>query len=191
MKIAVIDSTIRKDSRTRKVLNNVISNFNDVEFLNINLSDYEMELTNAHNFDKKNTEQLYFDLSKSIAECDGLIIAAPFWDMSYPALLKAFLEKITILDVMFKNGEDKCIGISKNKFLLYITTRGMNIKSGSKLDGATPSLKALCYLWGIPKFICAGEGNFDYVSEEEINNKVRHLSRKCIKILKGEINGKN
>ena len=184
MKIAVIDSTIREESRTRKILNNVLKSFDESLFKVYNINDYDLEVTNSHNFDKKNSEEQFFKIAKEIASYDGLVIAAPFWDMTYPAELKVFIEKLSIFEVMFIDDGKTCIGISKNKFMLFLTTRGMNIETYSELDGASFSLKALCKLWGIPRFECVGAHNMDYLSEDEVNKKINETSKKAIATLK-------
>lgn len=189
MVIAVIDSTIREESRTRFILNGVLDSFKDIEFKYFDLNKYDISLTNSANFLKKNDDPFFLRVSQEIANADAVIIAAPFWDMSYPALLKAFFEKISIFDVMFVDGKDKCIGISKNKFMYYITTRGMNIETDSDLDGATKSLRSLCALWGIPKLVCLAANNLDYLSQKEINEKIQNTINIGIEELRNLING--
>ena len=191
MVIAVIDSTIREESRTRLILNGVLDHFKNIEFKYFNLNSFEIPLTNSKNFLEKNNDEFFFNVAKEIAQADAMIVAAPFWDMTYPALLKAFFEKISILDVMFADGPDSCIGISHNKFMFYITTRGMNIKTDSPLDGATKSLRALCALWGIPKLVTLAANNMDYLSAEEIDQKIQKTIARGVIQLRRLINGKD
>ena len=40
-----------------------------------------------------------FDLAKQFAEADEVIIAAPFWDLSFPAALKQYFEQINVLGI--------------------------------------------------------------------------------------------
>ena len=189
MTIAVIDSTIRKESRTREIMNNVLNHFkDDIDFKIYNINEYELIPTNMSNFDQKGSEEFFFELSKEIASMDGMIIAAPFWDMTYPALLKVFLEKLSIPNVMFLDGTKEVVGLSNNKFMLFLTTRGLNIETYSKYDGASPSLKALCELWGIKHFACVGAHNMDYSSPSEIEEKIESTSKEAIAVLNELIN---
>ena len=181
-KIAVIDSTIRKESRTRIILNNVLKR-NDVEFFVINLNNLDLFPTNMSNFDVKDTDEKFLNIARELAACDGVIVAAPFWDMTYPALLKNFIEKMSVFNIMFIDDGVTCVGISKLKFMLFITTRGMNIKDYSKFDGASFSLKSLCLLWGIPNFACVSAYNLDYLNEEEIKHKLKLASNRGTKKL--------
>ena len=181
-RIAVIDSTIREESRTRVIMENVLKR-KDVEFSIHNLNKYPLFPTNSENFKVKDTDEFFLTIARDIASCDGLIVVAPFWDMTYPALLKTFFEKISVFNIMFIDDGKTCVGISKNIFMLYITTRGMNIEDLSEMDGASLSLKSLCYLWGIPKFECVSAYNLDYSSEEQIKNKLQEASDKADKVL--------
>ena len=191
MVIAIIDSTIREKSRTRDILEGIIGAFNNVEFKYYNLNSFDIDVTNARSFPKKSMNVFFYNVAKEIANADGIIVAAPFWDMTYPALLKAFIEKISILDVMFADGPTECIGLSKNHFMLYITTRGMNIKTNSPLDGGSKSLKCLCKLWGIPSFTCVSAYNLDYLLDDEIKRKIQKAINVGIKKLRYYINGKD
>lgn len=110
--------------------------------------------------------------AESIREADRIVIAAPFWDMSFPAALKNFFELCSIFDVTFKSDDKTCYGNCRAEKLLYITTRGMNISTGDELEQATPYLKALSWLWGIGPLEVISAQNMDYVSEEEIEIRI-------------------
>ena len=188
--IILINANIRKeDSRTLKLTNLVLDNFKDkVEIEEINLS--ELDLKPHTNFDNPylKIEDRFFDYSRKLANSDGIIISTPFWDMSFPSLLKVFLEKLSISDIMFKDDGTTCVGIAKCPFMFYLTTRGMNIEDGSKLDQASPYLEALCELWGIKDFDFIGVSNCDYLSSEEVDRKIVKASKEGINKLKALIN---
>lgn len=157
--IVYLNCCIRKEeSRTLKIATPIVEkikekhnvteiNLSDMQLILYNNKEYTNKVNGVHNIN-------YYDYSKMIANCDGLIISAPFWDMSFPAQLKAFLEGISLFDVMFVSDDVKCNGIAKCPFMALITTRGMNISTGDDLEQATPYLKALCWLWGIKDFYC-------------------------------------
>ena len=105
---------------------------------------------------------LYHSISYS-GDADRIVIAAPFWDMSYPSALKNFLELCSIFNVTFKSDDTTCYGNCKAEKLLYITTRGMDISTGDPLEQATPYLKALSWLWGIGPMDVIATQNMDYV----------------------------
>lgn len=184
-KIYYINSLIRKDeSRTRKLANKILDGIKDeVELIEINLSDLDINPYNEKTYEvkvQKGVDDYYYNLSKDIANSDGLIIASPFWDMSFPSLLKTFLEKISLFDVMFISNEKECVGIAKCPFMFYIVTRGMKIEEGDFREQGTPYLKALCWLWGIKNFDYVACNNFDYISEKEVENEIEKKAKEGI-----------
>lgn len=188
-KIIYVNAIIRKDeSRTKRLIDNILNGVKDeAELIEINLNDLDLTPYNEISYDDKvqnGTPDLFFNYSKLIAESDGLVIASPFWDMSFPSLLKSFLEKISLFDVMFISDDKKCIGIAKCPFMYYVTTRGMDIHDGDELEQGTPYLKALCWLWGIKKFDVTSCSNFDYIGEDAINKEIDRKSVEGIKKLK-------
>ena len=93
-----------------------------------------------------------FEPARQFAAADKLVIAAPFWDMSFPAILKIYLERISVTDLTFGYSEEGAmVGLCRASKLLYITTRGGNY-AGTPMETATPVLKALCTMYGIPEF---------------------------------------
>lgn len=177
-KIVYINCCIRgNDSRTLKIAQPIIQDVRKyAEVVEINLAELDLKPYNKALYSEKANgyiEQRYIEYSKLVADSDGLIITAPFWDMSFPSQLKTFLEGISLFDVMFISDNKQCIGIAKCPFMLLITTRGMNIPQGHDLEQSTPYLKALCWLWGIKDFQCVDAYNFDYLSEDKIANAIK------------------
>ena len=62
--------------------------------------------------------------AKQFASADEIVIAAPFWDLSFPALLKIYLEQITVAGITFQYANGRPVGLCKAKKLTYITTSG-------------------------------------------------------------------
>lgn len=66
-----------------------------------------------------------FDLARQFAAADTIVIAAPFWDLSFPAMLKQYFEQINALGITFKYTEEGYpVGLCKAKKLYYVTTAG-------------------------------------------------------------------
>ena len=64
-----------------------------------------------------------FDYARQFA-ADGVIIAAPYWDLSFPAVLKAYIEMVCVCGITFKYTPTGSMGLSNAKKLAYITTSG-------------------------------------------------------------------
>ena len=66
-----------------------------------------------------------FLLARQFREADELLIAAPFWDLSFPSLLKVYLEQVTVNGLTFGYDEQGCChGFCRAKKLLYFSTCG-------------------------------------------------------------------
>ena len=107
---------------------------------------------------------------------DRLVIAAPFWDMSFPAVLKAFFENMSLYNVTFTDDGRTCTGLCKCRKVLYITTRGMDIPTGDSRDQGSSYLKALSSLWGLGEVITVAAWNLDYMPVEKVAEKVRETA---------------
>ena len=59
------------------------------------------------------------------SKADTVVIAAPYWDLMFPALLKAYLEAITVSGLTFRYSEQGFpVSQCKAKRLIYVTTAG-------------------------------------------------------------------
>lgn len=53
------------------------------------------------------------------------MIAAPFWDLSFPAILKTYIENIYVTGIVSRYSKDgKPEGLCKAKTIYYVTTAG-------------------------------------------------------------------
>lgn len=111
--------------------------------------------------------------ARRIASADTIVIAAPFWDMGIPAVLKCFLEQVSLFGITFDDNGKTCVGLCKGAPVLFVTTRGMDIRTGSVREQASPYLKALASLWGLGKVTTIAATNLDYSSPEEIEAKIQ------------------
>ena len=111
-------------------------------------------------------------LARRLAAADRIVIAAPFWDMSFPAILKVFIENMSLYNITFKDSGTHFEGLCRSEKVLYITTRGMDVHTGDPLEAATPYLKALSALWGWGEVITVAAENLDYSTPEEIDAKI-------------------
>lgn len=54
-------------------------------------------------------------LARKLAAADRLVVAAPFWDMSFPAVLKTFFENMSLFGVTFTDNGETCVGLCQCK----------------------------------------------------------------------------
>ena len=66
-----------------------------------------------------------FRFAKQFKEADEIVIAAPYWDLSFPAILKCYLEAVCVNGLTFRYNEQGIPeGLCKAKRLIYVTTAG-------------------------------------------------------------------
>jgi len=165
--LVVIDACVRQsDSRTLRIAEPIIEALSK----RYNLTRYdlpEMDIVplNPGLFEERG-------LGEIPGWAKGILIAAPFWDMSFPAVLKCFFEQVSLFDITFTDNGKTCVGLCKAPKVLYITTRGMDIPTGSFLDQGSPYLRALGVLWNLGEMTVLDVHNTDYMSEEELNLQI-------------------
>lgn len=88
-----------------------------------------------------------FDYANAVANADMLVIAAPYWNMSFPAALKIFLEMTSVEGITFTYAEDGTpIGLTNAHDMYYVTTSGGYI---GDCNFGFEYVNALCRLYGV------------------------------------------
>ncbi|MBQ1929042.1 MAG: NAD(P)H-dependent oxidoreductase [Bacteroidales bacterium] len=186
--LVVINACMREESRTQKILDGLLGvlgkkyNIEIIDLSTLNMSWIgEKDLKDR---DNGYVPEKFVSMSKKVANADRLVIAAPFWDMSFPSVLKVFFENISLFNITFTSTQTECVGLCKAKKVLYITTRGMNIKTGDPLEQATPYIKALSKLWGLGELYVLSAENLDYSSDKEIESRVEAAIAQGVELCK-------
>ncbi|MGM9767237.1 MAG: NAD(P)H-dependent oxidoreductase [Candidatus Cryptobacteroides sp.] len=179
-KLIIIDSCMREESRTRVILDaakEVLSARYHIETIDVNalgLPSVTPEVLKERTTGRVREDTV--DIAREIASADRIVVAAPFWDMSFPAVLKAFFENMSLYNVTFTDDGTTCTGLCKCRKVLYITTRGMDIPTGEYRDQGTSYLKALSSLWGLGEVVTVAAWNLDYMPAEKVAEKVRETA---------------
>lgn len=176
-KLMVIDACMRDEaSRTRRILAPLVAELEkryEIETVRLDDEDYSsvgrrVLAERSRGYVPEETVAL----ARRLAAADRIVIAAPFWDMSFPAILKVFIENMSLYNITFKDSGTHFEGLCRSEKVLYITTRGMDVHTGDPLEAATPYLKALSALWGWGEVITVAAENLDYSTPEEIDAKI-------------------
>ena len=93
-----------------------------------------------------------FRYAHRFQKAERIVIAAPFWDLSFPALLKVYIENLCVQGITFDcNEANGCFGVCKAEKMLFLTTRG-GAMEGSAMDNGTKYLGDMAKFFGIPSF---------------------------------------
>ena len=129
--ILFVNGCVREHSRTlklaRAVLNAIQGEMEEVclypngpEGLNANTLSLRDRL-----LDEKNYEHPMFQYARQFAAADTIVIAAPYWDLAFPAKVRAYLEETSVTGITFRYGEHGAPqGLCRAKKLIYVTTAG-------------------------------------------------------------------
>ena len=129
--ILYVNACVRKESRTRSLAEILLSRL-DRPFEEIRLEDLSFPAVTEAYLNRRDQliseedfENPFFDLARQFSEADEIVIAAPYWDFSFPAMLKQYLEQITVVGITFRYSEDGIpVGLCRAKRLFYVTTAG-------------------------------------------------------------------
>lgn len=147
-KVLYIKSNMKPEgqSRTDKVADSFVEEYKklhpedevvtlDLYKENINFLQYE-DLGSV--FGPKTEESKNHPVLKyayQFAEADRYIVAAPMWNLSIPAILKAYIDYVSITGIAFKYTENGPVGLLNNgKKALFVSARGGNYSSGPAAD---------------------------------------------------------
>ena len=129
--ILYVDACVRENSRTRRLADFLLNTINEPYTVQ-RLSECTFPTADEEFIGKRDrliqeghfTDPV-FRYAKQFAEADEIIIAAPFWDLSFPAVLKAYLEQINVVGITFQyTPEGIPEGLCHAERLYYVTTAG-------------------------------------------------------------------
>ena len=129
--VLYINACVRKESRTRKLAEKLLMKLarprEEIRLENITFPTVNEEYLRMR--DRLIAEGEFrnpmFDLARQFAEAETIVIAAPYWDLSFPAMLKQYLELINVIGITFRYTEDGMpAGLCRADRLFYVTTAG-------------------------------------------------------------------
>ena len=99
-----------------------------------------------------------FAPARDFIRARNILVAAPYWDLSFPAAFKVYVECIFIRELTFRYQNDEPIGLCAARRVLYLTTAGDKI-GGQNLGAAY--VEATFRMLGIPGFDCVCADGLD------------------------------
>lgn len=184
LKVLAVDCCIRgSESRTKKLLDaylNALPESCNIDYLRLDqeqlsplTGDYFLERQQL--LDSEDLSHYRFRYAHQFAEADSIVIAAPFWDLSFPALLKLYIEQISVDGITFRSAHGGLTGLCRADSLVFLTTRG-GYYEGSPQEMGSRYLEALSQFFGIDNYFCISADGLDMSStdvEEVMSNAVQ------------------
>lgn len=165
-KILFINACPRPQSRTLLLAQEILPRLNGSieeldlyreDLLPLDLKQLERRnlLISANNFDDP-----MFRYARQFADADQIVIAAPYWDLAFPSIVRIYFEHITVTGLTFAySPEGIPFGLCRVRRLAYITTAGGPV---GDLNLGYDYVKAICSkFYGIPETVCIKAENLD------------------------------
>ena len=173
MKLLLVDCCISQrgeGSRTKKMADAFLTAFRekhpeaDVETVTpetlLALKPFDVEMMNGRDAlaSVGAWDAPVFGLARQFRAADAVVVAAPFWDMSFPAALRTYIEYISANGLTYHYDETGCHGDCKAERLVYLTSGGDFEREDSV---GVVYWRQLAAMFGIPRFDYVFAGGLD------------------------------
>lgn len=183
-KVLFINACVRPESRTCRLAREVLKRLPG-ESEELRLYEEPIEPLDQETLEKR-TELVargdyrdsLFRYAKQFAQAADIVVAAPYWDLSFPSILKVYLEQICVTGLTFQyTPEGIPEGLCRARRIIYVTTAGGPIYQNLGYD----YVKALAEgFFGIPEILCYRAENLDVIGADvegilqEVMRKIRN-----------------
>lgn len=180
-----INACVRAGSRTKRLADALLSKINE-PYEELRLAELDFAVTDERFLAKRDRliaagafDDPTFSLANQFAAADRIVIAAPYWDLSFPAALKQYFEQINVLGVTFvytPEGFPK--GLCRAKTLYYVTTAGGSFVPEAYGFGYVRALAQSFY--GIPEVKLIQAAGLDLVGadpEQLLQESIAQIDR--------------
>lgn len=169
--ILFIHACPRPDSRTEELAQHVLSRLDgavtEVRLFDeqIPALDWEGVLARDASVRSGDLDAPILRYARQFAQADTVVVAAPYWDLLFPTVVRAYFEAVTVTGVTFRyTPEGIPESLCRAKRLIYVTTAGGPI---GPYNFGFDYLKALAQLYyGIPEVQCFTAENLDIIGAD-------------------------
>lgn len=129
--ILFINSCVRPNSRTKTLADTVLQELGG-QVTEINLEKENIQPLNSQTLKLRdellavqNYDHPMLSYARAFKEADTIVVAAPYWDLLFPASVRAYFEHVTVSGVTFYySPEGIPQSLCKAKKLIYVATSG-------------------------------------------------------------------
>lgn len=179
MSVLRIDSSARIDGSNSRVLTQYLveqltagneagnTEFGSQDYINVVQRDVAQQLLpqinaqdlvdlHGSNISERESLQQHISLSNELVTelmaADDLVIGAPIYNFSVPAVLKQWIDYVCRAGVTFKYGDNGPVGLTGIKRAFIVTAAG-GVPVGSSMDFASGYLEQVCRFIGVEEVI--------------------------------------
>lgn len=171
MSILFLDACARPNSRTRSLALHLLNHLSG-ERETIRLYDEPLRPLDAETLAFRDDcvargdyRHPMFRYAHALTTAEEIVLAAPYWDLSFPSTVKLFLEQTTVTGLTFSYTEaGQPVGHCRAKHFYYVFTAGGPVPES---DHGSAYVKDLVTgLYGVKEFIRFGAENLDILGAD-------------------------
>jgi FMN-dependent NADH-azoreductase len=167
------------ESRTFRISDNFIESYRQFhpedEIITVDLYKEGISLLSANDinavFGPKTDESKKHPILKyayQFAEADKYVIAEPMWNLSIPAILKAYIDYICVTGITFRYTAEGPVGMCQGRKAINITSRGGEYSQGpsSAYEMGDRYLRTIFAFLGIIEFTTVSADALDIIGND-------------------------
>ncbi|EHK2406706.1 FMN-dependent NADH-azoreductase [Clostridium perfringens] len=194
-KVLYIKANIKNEgeSRTFKVSNSFVEEYKknnpEDEIITLDLYKENIDFLRADDLgklfgpkDEESKNNSILKYAYQFADADKYIIAAPMWNLSFPAILKAYIDYVSVSGITFKYTAEGPVGLLNNKKAVHIVSRGGGYDN-SPYEMGDRYLRTILGFFGIKDIETIAIDNLD-VMGVNVEEKVEEGVEKAILLAK-------
>ena len=190
-KVLYIKANIKNEgeSRTFKVSDSFVEEYKknnpEDEIITLDLYKENIDFLRADDLgklfgpkDEESKNNSILKYAYQFADADKYIIAAPMWNLSFPAILKAYIDYVSVSGITFKYTAEGPVGLLNNKKAVHIVSRGGGYDN-SPYEMGDRYLRTILGFFGINNIETIAIDNLDVIGvnveervEEGIENAI-------------------
>ncbi|EHK2279895.1 NAD(P)H-dependent oxidoreductase [Clostridium perfringens] len=190
-KVLYIKANIKNEgeSRTFKVSDSFVEEYKknnpEDEIITLDLYKENIDFLRADDLgklfgpkDEESKNNSILKYAYQFADADKYIIAAPMWNLSFPAILKAYIDYVSVSGITFKYTAEGPVGLLNNKKAVHIVSRGGGYDN-SPYEMGDRYLRTILGFFGIKDIETIAIDNLDVIGvnvegkvEEGIENAI-------------------
>ena len=169
--ILFVNACVRPDSRTWELARHVLDKL-DGQIQQVRLFDEHIAPLDLEGIQRRDRCVRTGELSDPMlryavqfAQADTVVVAAPYWDLLFPTVVRAYFEAVTVTGVTFRyTSEGLPESLCRAKKLIYVTTAGGPI--GPRNFGFSYVQALAQTFYGIPEPICFTAEGLDIIGAD-------------------------
>ena len=194
-KVLYIKANIKNEgeSRTFKVSDSFVEEYKrnnpEDEIITLDLYKENIDFLRADDLgklfgpkDEESKNNSILKYAYQFADADKYIIAAPMWNLSFPAILKAYIDYVSVSGITFKYTAEGPVGLLNNKKAVHIVSRG-GAYNNSPYEMGDRYLRTILGFFGIKDIETIAIDNLD-VMGVNVEEKVEEGIEKAISLAK-------